>query len=109
MPPPADPYTLVSQKYSRSPFLLFPTAFGVDVHLLRFPRPHLGDPEPRTRMRANPKPDVNDHGGGFVPVAARTRIRTLHAGHLPNGGTAHGGPALTPRAGGIVVHTTREP
>jgi hypothetical protein len=90
-------------------FLNFSTAFGIDVHLLRFPRPGLSDPEPRTRMRANPKPDVNGHRGDLVPVAARTRIRTLHAGHLPNRGAAHGRPALTPCARGIVVHTTREP
>ena len=60
-------------------------------------------------MRVNPKPDVNDHRGDLVPVAARTRIRTLHASHLPNRVAAHGRPALTPRSCGLVVHTTREP
>jgi hypothetical protein len=62
-------------------FFYFP---GIDVHLLRFPRPRFSNPEPRTRMRADPKPDVNDHRGSLVSVAARTRIRTLHASHIPN-------------------------
>jgi len=77
----------------------------IDVLLLRFPRPHLGDPEPRTRMRANPKQNVDDHGGDLVPVAARARICTLHANHLPNRGAAHGRPLLAPRARVGVVLT----
>ena len=60
-------------------------------------------------MRADPKPDVNDHCSDLVPVAARTRIRTLHASHLPNRGAGHGRPALNLRARGIVLHATREP
>lgn len=101
---------LVSQKYSQRPFFsLSPTAFGIDILLLRFPGPHLSDPESRARMRANAKPDVNGHRGDLVPVAAHTRIRTLHASHLPNRGAAHGRPASTPRARGIVIYTAREP
>lgn len=60
-------------------------------------------------MWVNPKPDVDDHGGGLVPVAARTRIRTLHAGHLPNRVPAHRRSILTPRARVVVVPTTRDP
>jgi hypothetical protein len=102
-------YSLVRSTHRDLFFSFSPTAFGIDVLLLRFPGPHLSDPEPRTRMRANPKPDVNGHRGDLVPVAARTRIRTLHANHLPNRGAAHGRPAPTPRARGIVVYTAREP
>lgn len=59
-------------------------------------------------MRINPKPDVDNHRGGVVPVTARSRIRTLHAGHLPNRGAAHGRYVLTSRARIIVVPTTRD-
>jgi hypothetical protein len=66
------------------------TLFHVDVHLLRLPRPRLGDPEPRRGLRADAEPDVIGNGGDLVFVAARAGVRVVHAGDLPDRGAADG-------------------
>ena len=85
------------------------TTLCKDLFLLRLPRPRLGNPEPRSRLRANPESDAIDHRGDLVPVAARARVRALHAGDLPDRVAADGRPALAPRARGGVVRAAREP
>ena len=55
-----------------------------DILLLRFPRPRLGGPESRARLRPHTEPDAPRHSGHLVLITARPHIHTLHAGDIPD-------------------------
>jgi hypothetical protein len=55
-----------------------------DIFLLCLPRPRLGHPKPRAWLWSDAEPDAARHRRDFIPLAARARLRPLHAGRVPD-------------------------